>query len=207
MKDCAKFPGFSGQLHITAKEYFNRYKNPQGGGLILMVSSSANQTSAALGQYSAFAKAFAYAMNGAGDLNRDGQVTLKEIRKYSFDRTYQLIRQQGMNAKQDSEVGWSPAISENLPLAKIQRAKEWLGSETLAGYGKLSFQMYPGGRAVMVDAKETSEGTWQQQGKTMTLRFNGDRVVYTGVALGSTLTGTARNDKTSWTWNVQANSR
>src|ERR1035438_7573110 len=54
---------FAGQLAITAREYLARHRTPNGGGIVLMLSSSADQTSAALGQFSAFAKAFADSMN------------------------------------------------------------------------------------------------------------------------------------------------
>jgi len=210
---------FAGQMRTTAQVYFNKYNDPQGGGLVLMLSSSANQTSAALGDFSAFAKAFADSMTASGDLNRDGRITLQEIRQYSYQRTYQLLKQRGMKDKQDSLVAWSPSISENLvvaatkqvavlpevkpPIPVEQGTGPWVGSENLSGFGKLSFTMNPGGKAVMVDAKERSEGTWQQKGKQFTLRFYGGRVVYTGTLNGSTLSGTANNGKSNWTWTVQ----
>jgi uncharacterized caspase-like protein len=117
---------FSGQFNVTARPYLAKYRNPNGGGLVLMLSSSANQTSAALGQYSAFAKAFADAMTHA-DLNHDGTITLREVRSYCYERTYELMRLKKMTAKQDSEVHWSASISGNMPLARIQRANTWTG--------------------------------------------------------------------------------
>ena len=234
---------FAGQLRITAQAQLGRYRNPQGGGLILMLSSSANQTSAALGQYSAFAKALADSINGGGDLNRDGKVTLAEIRKHTYDHTYQLLRQSDKQGRQDSEVAWSPSISPQLTLASQQRfaggrptspqptkqrqtvptlatkppvpvgtlvdagggqAMRWVGSEDLQGYGSLSFEMHAGGRAVMFDVKGTMEGTWHKAGQATTLRFDDGRVTYSGAVRSSTLSGTASNGRTTWSFNVDA---
>jgi hypothetical protein len=225
---------FSGQLRTAAQPYFNKYRDPSGGGLIVMVSSSADQTSNALGEYSAFAKAFADSMAGLADLNRDGKITLEEIRQYSFKRTQDLLRQHGNNGKQDSAVAWSPSIAANTPLALVNKvgaqpvvaglppiaqppappvmppappvmppavaSKIWVGAENLTGYGRLSFSIGAGGRAVMVDAKATSEGTWEQNGNRVTLRFDDGRVVYTGVLNGTNASGTATNGRTTWSW-------
>ena len=226
---------FAGQLRISAKTYLNRYTDPAGGGLILMLSSMPNQTSNVLGDYSAFAKAVADALAGHADLNHDGKISLKEIQQYSHGRTYQLLREKGNSARQDSEIAWSPSISEHMPLAltnrlattppanpstanaqpvhppavgqRPARATHWLGSEDLSGYGKLAFQMLPDGRAIMHDSSGTTEGSWQQKGKQFTLTFSAGRVSYTRMLKGSTLSGTARNARTSWSWNVQADTR
>jgi hypothetical protein len=212
---------FCGQLHATAQPYLNRYKNAQQGGMILMLSSSATQTSAALGQYSAFAKAFADSMTASGDLNRDGRVTLDEIQTYSFRRTAQLLNQSRNQGRQDSIVAWSPSISKDTPFAvtgtpttvaakaPTGNAKRWAGTESLAGYGKLSFALYPGGRAVMIDAKNTVEGTWQQTDNQVSLTFFDGSVVYSGTVNDSTMSGTATapgarmDQRRSWTWSVK----
>ena len=145
--------------------------------MILMLSSAANQTSTALGNYSAYAKAFAEGMAGAGDLNKDTKVTLGEIQSYSKKRTAELLAAARSSNKQDSIVAWSPSISKETPLAFTGKAvtetspkllpKEpplrWVGTETLPGFGKLSFAMYSNGRVVMVDAKSTTEGIWRKE--------------------------------------------
>jgi hypothetical protein len=209
---------FSGQLNLSAQPYLRNYRNPQGGGLVLMLSSSADQTSQALGKYSAFAKAFADSMVVA-DLDRDGTITLDEIRRDSFQRTHDLIRKAGMNAKQDSEIHWSASINGNMPLARVdgngnnnannnpqpQPARDVLtltGNESLQGFGALSFDLHKGGRAVMHDTTGDSEGTWNANGNQVTLRFANGRVVYTGTLQGNTLSGAARNERTSWTFSV-----
>lgn len=208
---------FSGQLGHTAQPYLARYRNPQGGGLVLMMSSSASQTSAALGQYSAFAKAFVDSMKN-GDLNHDKAITVGEIRQYSYKHTYELLRQRNMNDKQDSQVAWSPSISSNMPLAMLKRSTsgpvvtnpgttvslptQWVGTENLAGFGKLAFHLHNGGKVTMTDTAGSSEGTWHRAGQQITLRFSNGRVVYSGMLNGSNLSGTAHNDRTSWSFNV-----
>lgn len=214
---------FSGQLRNTAQPYLDRYQNQQEGGLVLMLSSSPSQTSAALGNFSAFAKAFADSMTSQGDLNKDGKVTLSEIQSYSSKRTSQLLTQSRIAEKQDSIVAWSPSISKDTLLASANRAssadpvrpppsgkaQRWVGTETLAGFGKLSFSLYSDGRAVMVDARDTVEGTWTRKGQNMTLTFFNGSVVYQGTVNGASLAGTASgpasrmNTRTTWAWSTQ----
>lgn len=203
---------FSGQLRAAAQDYLAKYDDPRGGGLILLLSSGAAQTSQALGDFSAFAKAFADAMNGNADLNGDGQITLQEIGSYAFERTHQLIREHRNGADkggkktpdQDSEAAWSPSIGDSLPLAVVERFRTWSGSESLANFGKLALHFYASGRVVMIDTKSSTEGNWQLQGSDIRLQFFGGRVIYSGTLTGNAMAGTARNEKTSWSWNVQA---
>jgi len=213
---------FCGQLQVTAQPYFSRYRSANDGGMIVMLSSAAHQTSSALGNYSAFAKALVDTMAGGGDLNKDGKVTVSEIQVYSQRRTDQLLEQARVTDPQDTVVAWSPSISKDTPLAHTgtivaaapkARPKEipmrWEGAETLAGYGKLSFAMYPSGRAVMVDAKNTMEGIWRQQDGQYTLSFSNGAIVYTGTLAGGTISGTAtspspRQQKMrQWNWTVE----
>jgi Caspase domain len=111
---------FSGQLNVDAKSYMSKYRTPNQGGLILMLSSSAEQTSNALGNYSAFAKAFSDAMTGQADVNHDGLITLQEIRNYTYRRTTQLLKQNHNSGRQDSVVAWSPSMSGNVPLGALR---------------------------------------------------------------------------------------
>ncbi len=213
---------FCGQLYKTAEPYLGRYKNAQDGGMILMLSSSAEQTSASMSEYSPFAKAFADAMTASGDLNRDGRITLAEIKEYSQRRTVQFLAQARIKEKQDSSVNWSPSFSKDAFLAAYGRVKaapviapptgnatQWSGSETLAGFGQLSFAIYPGGRVLMTDAKETVEGTWEKTGNQYTLAFFDHSVVYTGVVNGNLLAGTASGPgarmeaRKTWKWKVK----
>ena len=187
-----------------------------------MLSSSPSQESTALGNYSAYAKAFADSMNGAGDLNKDGKVTLGEIQTYSTKRTSELLIAARSANKQNAIVTWSPSVSKETTLASVNRApapvaktlpkeapKRFAGTETLPGYGKLSFAMYSDGRVVMVDAKSTTEGIWRQQGAQYTLSFSNGSVIYTGMLNGTTMSGNATSPSArqesvqSWTWTVR----
>lgn len=211
----------SGQMHVTAQPYMNRYQNANEGGLILMLACTGEQTSAALGNYSTFAKAFSDSMAGAGDLNRDSKITLAEMKTYTKKRTDELVAG-ARQPRQDCIVAWSPSLAGEMAFAYTDRpalalAKppptesftQWEGNETLAGYGKLVFKTYANGRAVMVDAKSTTEGIWQRQGNQYTLSFANGAVVYTGTLNGAALSGTAvgpaaRDDpQKAWNWTVK----
>jgi Caspase domain len=212
---------FSGQMHVTAQPYLNRHKNANEGGMILMLACSGEQTSAALGNYSTFAKAFADGMAGGGDLKKDSKITLGQMQSYTRQRTNELVAG-ARQPKQDSIVAWSPSISREMPFAYtgnpvLAAAKptptesftNWEGSETLPGFGKLSFKTYSNGRAVMVDAQSTTEGIWRKTGNQFTLSFANGAIVYTGTVNGATLAGTASSPaardlaRKSWTWTVK----
>ncbi len=79
----------------------------------------------------------------------------------------------------------------------------WDGSETLAGYGDLTFHFHADGAVTMSDADGESCGTWRQCGCQVTLAFHGGRVIYSGTVSGDCMWGTARNCRTCWRWNLQ----
>ncbi len=80
----------------------------------------------------------------------------------------------------------------------------WTGRETLQGFGRLEFRFRAGGQVTMIDAKETSEGNYAVQGNTVTMRFLGGQVTYTGIIDGNIMTGNARNvQNIAWTFNVR----
>ena len=83
-----------------------------------MLACTGYQTSAALGNYSTFAKAFADAMAGGGDLSRDGKNTPGEMKSSTKTRTDQLVA--GARASnQDGIVAASPSLSEGLDFAYL----------------------------------------------------------------------------------------
>src|SRR5207253_2223109 len=68
---------FAGQLRVNARDQLNK-NYPQGGGVILMVSSMPSQSSAALGQFSAFAQAVFEGLSGYADFDGNGQLRLAD---------------------------------------------------------------------------------------------------------------------------------
>lgn len=109
---------FAGQLRLSAKDLLARYRDPQAGGVILMVSSMPNQTSAACGSYSAFAYAIKEGMDGKADYNGDGKITLQELRRYAYHRVYELQK-----GDQDCEIDYSLSLSDSLVLAKTAQGQ------------------------------------------------------------------------------------
>jgi hypothetical protein len=208
---------FAGQLRVNARSQLNR-NYPQGGGLILMVSSMPSQTSVAMGRFSAFAQAVFEGLSGHADFNGDGYVTLREVRSYAYHRVHDMQKE----GRQDGEIDYSLSISENLKLAKATKpagggvalnptprgsvgqlaGTSWHGREELANYGDLAFRFMPNSQVIMHDTAGDTPGTWSQAGNQITLRFNNGRTVYTGALQGGTLAGTARGGNASWSWTV-----
>jgi hypothetical protein len=65
----------------------------------------------------------------------------------------------------------------------------WRGTETLPGFGPLTFEFKKNGVAIMRDARDTVQGTWVRNGSEVTIRFA--NCEYRGTINGKTLTGTA----------------
>jgi hypothetical protein len=103
----------------------------------------------------------------------------------------------GATSEDREPVGTAPGRSG----AKKSSAGVWVGSESLAGYGRLEFQFLPRGRVVMVDARETVRGSYVRRGTYVVLTFPGT-ATYSGVVRGNTLSGTARDSTRTWTWSV-----
>ena len=69
----------------------------------------------------------------------------------------------------------SPASSAP---AKSLADTTWSGKEDLPGFGKLTFQFFGGGKAVMIDAKSSSEGAYTVNEDEVVLTFDGGAVSY-----------------------------
>jgi hypothetical protein len=80
----------AGQLRYAASALLNRHTDPKAGGIVLMVSSMSGQLSDALGPYSAFARAVEEGLSGLADYDNDRAVTLQELRRFTFNRVYEL---------------------------------------------------------------------------------------------------------------------
>jgi hypothetical protein len=79
----------------------------------------------------------------------------------------------------------------------------WQGTETLPGYGDLTFHFHEDSTATMVDTDGTSYGTWSQAGGRVRLAFYDGTVIYDGTLSGNQLFGSARNSRTTWSWSLQ----
>jgi hypothetical protein len=117
----------SGQIRHDARELLERYQNPKAGGIILMLACVPSQLSQSLGKFSSFAQSANEALNGDADYNGDGYVTLREVRQYTYHRTYELIRQynkdkDAQQPTQDSMCLASLSISDDVQLA-VSRIK------------------------------------------------------------------------------------
>jgi hypothetical protein len=104
---------FAGQLRLNARNLLARFRDPAQGGIILMVSSMPNQTSAACGAFSAFAFAVKEGMDGKADYNTDGRITLQELRRYVYHRVYEL-----QPGDQDGEIDYSLSLSDATVVAR-----------------------------------------------------------------------------------------
>jgi uncharacterized caspase-like protein len=193
---------FVGQLTTTAKDLLDKYRDPKGGGIILLLASKADQTSNALGKYSAFARAFVDSVEGNADVNRDGRITLAEIKSYSFRRTHDLMKLANNKSQQDAVVAWSKSMSGNATFAVKPASRVWNGHENLASYGNISFRCFAGGVVQMRDKDGSTEGTWKQANGAMTFRFGG--VVYSGRVKGDTFSGIAVNGSKRWAFTVKS---
>src|SRR5262249_10142966 len=107
---------FAGQLRVNAKDQLNK-NYPQGGGVILMVSSMPSQMSAALGPFSAFAQAVFEGLSGYADFDGDGFITLREVRRYAYQRVHDLVA----DGRQDGEIEASLSVNDSLKLAKASK--------------------------------------------------------------------------------------
>lgn len=121
---------FSGTLRLLAQDSLVRHADPTKGGVILMVGSSPAQTShTILNQYSVLSKSVDEGLSGAADYNRDGAVTLQELRRYVYARAHNMLQSPRTlsvaNFKQarvqDPAIDWSLSVSESMVLARVKR--------------------------------------------------------------------------------------
>lgn len=75
----------------------------------------------------------------------------------------------------------------------------WKGSEQVQGFGALEFRFFANGKAIMIDAQQTVEGTYSVQGNTVRIAFGS--CVYTGTLSGNTISGTGQQNGT-WNFSV-----
>lgn len=93
------------------------------------------------------------------------------------------------------------------PPAPSVAGTTWVGTESLAGFGPLTFQFESDGRAVMIDAQATVNGNWTQNGSQVAVTFK--NCVYVGTIQGQTFSGNARytqDGNATWTFSVTRSS-
>jgi hypothetical protein len=80
----------------------------------------------------------------------------------------------------------------------------WSGTESgLSNYGKLSFQLLANGVVIMTDKDGRNQGTWTQNGSTVTLTFYNGTCTYQGTVAGQTFSGTGRlANGVNWSFNL-----
>src|SRR5207245_1197027 len=91
-----------------------------------------------------------------------GCVTLKELRLFAYERTYQLLKQRGLKVDQDGECHWSLSLSDWLRVTKAgprvaarppeataaatnSPTTDWVRSEELGGDGRPARRSPPAG--------------------------------------------------------------
>lgn len=116
---------FAGQMRIAAHSVLNKHQDANKGGIILMLSSMPAQTSAALQRYSAFARAVEEGLTGSADYDGDRTVTLKELRRFTYHRVYELCLDKralpGLPVlAQDSAIDASLSMAETTPLVRAE---------------------------------------------------------------------------------------
>ena len=79
----------------------------------------------------------------------------------------------------------------------------WMGTEDLAGFGKLRFDFCTASEVVVRDAKDTAAGKWKATASTVKLEMAGSE--YVGQVNGDTILGTARSKQGGVEWKFAVN--
>ncbi len=143
-------------------------------------------------------------IRAAKDLAKMGNAArdaIPALRKLLQDPDEDIRRIAG-NALQSIQAGGTE-VTPPPPDAAVRIAGSvWSGTESLAGFGKLSFQFDADGKATMFDAKAKVFGKWSQAGNAVTISFT--NCVYQGTLQGKSLTGMARytTGEANWTFTL-----
>jgi len=122
--------------------------------LVVFAACLANQFShdgSSAGGNSIYTQFLLEGLYGSADANKNGVITLAEAANHSAAKLKAVY--QGKAPKDQQFSTWSKpkAVSADLPLAKVGppvnvAGSTWSGSESLGGYGKLTFEMQPAAR-------------------------------------------------------------
>ncbi|HZZ80397.1 MAG TPA: hypothetical protein VFE62_17975 [Gemmataceae bacterium] len=129
---------------------------------------------------------------------------LQEHRLYQLQLQQRMYQQMQFQPPVVQPVDVPPTSIVPQPYANQAgpKVQVYSGRETLAGYGSVTFRLFSNGKAVMVDAKETMNGTWARNNDTITLTFGGGNIVYTGTLDGQNLSGNATDGRDNWSFSV-----
>lgn len=153
---------YAGQLRLNAREQLNK-KHPDGGGVVLMVSSMPKQVSNTIGgQYSAFAQAVFEGLSGHADLDGDGFITLREVRRYAYHRVHDIHKK----GDQDGEIDYSLSVSENLRLtAGSKNTAPAVAAVPGSGSSAPAAPAAPGGNAKILQGELTAQVATTAEGR------------------------------------------
>jgi hypothetical protein len=80
--------------------------------------------------------------------------------------------------------------------------RSFAGTETLPGYGAVTFRYVDANTVEMIDKHGTTRGSYTQNGTQVTMTFG--TVVYTGETRGDVISGSARDSRSNWNFTVNA---
>lgn len=144
------------ESHLTGQKFHSTESNAfYRGGLVLMAACTPSQSSKDGTDNSMFTKAMLEALNGRADLDRDGTVTLKEVKTYLFWRVSELEHRQekypGMAwpPDQDYVCVASNSIPESFVMARVDGVKPLLpGDDRLRPRNARPLEVAPGSSPV-----------------------------------------------------------
>ncbi len=187
---------------------------------VVFASSSAVQSSLDGTKNSLYTQYLLEGLNGKADANHDGYVSLVEATSYAGQKLQAYDKGKKADDQQNSTWSRPTSIDMHLPIAKLTNGPVsgstgttttsgtvYSGTENLAGYGKLSFTLETGGKAIMHDAKSTIHGTWTRNGNQVTLSFPQVGATYHGTMNGFQISGYGINtDNQKWSFSVNRTS-
>jgi hypothetical protein len=160
---------------------------------------------------SLFTRFLVEGLKGAADFNKDGSVTLSEVETYVSNKLAETNQGKAYAKQQSMTVTRPGNVPSALPLSSLTVAAKampnlagttFAGSENLGkGYGKVSFQFLPNGKAVMIDAQSTVNGTFTVDGNQVVITLPGV-CSYRGTINGTTIAGNGKDDTRTWDFTV-----
>jgi hypothetical protein len=106
-----------------------------------------------------------------------------------------------LNANQ--KLAFDKSVAAPIPAPAVNLVgTTWKGNENLGGFGTISFQFLPNGKAIMKDAQRTVEGTYSLNEIQLTINL-GQYATYQGALNGNIFSGTGQSATQSpWTFST-----